>query len=719
MAYDDEQGSIVTLYSGARSQRPLDAGAFTWPELVSELTVLANKPSGAPADADVEEQKKQMLAFAPHALRPGAARALDTVEAVTALVLDIDNGGDPERIVERLEALGAAGFIYESAKSTDEAPRFRVVSPVVEPIAPERCRETRQAFAELLGFEPSCGVAGAIDASKIFFLGKAHGTRDRKTWNVDGGPIDAAELPAPALAWGKAQAPGAGVAPHLASLPPGDAGIVAALGSWADHDGRRWDICGAIGGLMRKAHFSADECAAVIRDWLPADELSVDVEHGVQHALGAWRYDPDDVSGEGALAEHVGADHGRLVASAIEAAGPVGQALARIRLKRPQPQPQHAAWARAPITGGDPLGEALSFDTPDEPIDYYCKPLCLAPSSGKVSLIAGLPGHGKGPLADYLAMSFALGGGLFECQEKNVLFLDCEGSRLTKRRISRLCRGADVSPGALSNSLALRDTTRVDMMSDAFFNALERYGADVVIVDSYTSAALGTGRDPNKIEFADFAKMLGALGVLGLCVAHAKKLPEAGVRPTLSDVAGSGALGGMAATGITMWRPAAKRGEPEPPHLNVACMRAPEFTFAPFSIQFDDAPNDGLSLSVLDSETEAANEVQEACEVLARIANKCLAFMRKHTDPLFVTSFTAKQFKEGAGAMVGEPKLLDVLGCMARAGLIVYDPQRAGKTGGRFRLGPTTPLAVVFDGQGDCHPAGKRGDGSIAGFVRP
>lgn len=718
MVFDDGRGAVVTLYRGARNPRPLDAGSFTWDELVVELEALANKPSGAPPDADVEEQKKQMLAFAPHVLRPGTTRALDTVESVTLLVLDVDDGSDPEAVRANLEELGAAGFIYESAKSTDEKPRFRVVSPLVEPIAPDRCYETRKAFAELLGLGPGCGVEGAQDESKIFFLGKAHGTRDRRTWTVDGGPIDAAELPAPALAWGRAQAPAAGVAPHLAELPPGDAGIVAALGDWKAHQGRKWDVCGALGGMMRKLAFTRDECAAVIRDWLPADDLHVNVEAGVEHALGAWRLEPDAVSGEGALAEHVGSDHTRVVARAIMAAGPVGQAAARIRERRPA---VHAAWATpAHVTGGDPLGVQIDLDTPDEPIDYYSKALCLAPSSGKVSLIAGLPGHGKGPFADYLALSFALGGGLFDCRQKNVLFLDCEGASLTKRRIARLRRGAGIAAGTLSNTLALWDTVGVDMLSDAFFNRVQGYGADVVIVDSYTSAMMATGLDPNKIEFANFAKLLGALGVLVLCVAHAKKMPEAGVRPTLTDVAGSFALGAMAATGITLWRPNATKGSPDPAHLNVACMRAPESPFAPFSVQFDDAPScDGLMLSVLDEETEAANEEQQARAVLAQIANKCLAFMRKYTDPLFVTSFTAKEFKAGAGAGCGEARLLDVLSCMASAGLILYDKQRTGNSGGHYRLGPTTPQAVVFDGQGECRAAGPRGDGSVAGFLLP
>ncbi len=118
-------------------------------------------------------------------------------------------------------------------------------------------------------------------------------------------------------AWGSAAAPSVALAP-LAELPPGDRGVVAALGAAADHEGRRWHLCGSVGGLMRKCGMAKERCEAVLREWLaPAGLTEAQIQHGLVHAVGAWSKPASEVSGVEALAQHIGAEHAALVQGAI------------------------------------------------------------------------------------------------------------------------------------------------------------------------------------------------------------------------------------------------------------------------------------------------------------------------------------------------------------------------------------------------------------------
>src|SRR5689334_7568523 len=99
----------------------------------------------------------------------------------------------------------------------------------------------------------------------------------------------------------------------IKDLPPANAGIAAALGHWSEHDGRKHDLCGAVGGLMRKLGFSRDACEAEIRAWLNGAPATVDVAHGVAWACAAWDKEADDVSGHAALCALLGDEHAAVV----------------------------------------------------------------------------------------------------------------------------------------------------------------------------------------------------------------------------------------------------------------------------------------------------------------------------------------------------------------------------------------------------------------------
>jgi hypothetical protein len=165
--------------------------------------------------------------------------------------------------------------------------------------------------------------------------------------------IDPYALPDPVLEWGAAAPVTAALALDVAGLPPAAAGIVAALGPYTAHAGRKWHVCGAVGGLMRKLGFSRDACRAVIGEWLAGAPAHVNVIAGCAHAVGAWAKDAEVVSGFDALAELVGAEHAELITEAAT--------LAR-RAARPKP-----TGAPVDIDTHDPGGTPADPSSDDAP----------------------------------------------------------------------------------------------------------------------------------------------------------------------------------------------------------------------------------------------------------------------------------------------------------------------------------------------------------------
>lgn len=166
----------LTLYGGAFNPVPIRVDDFdTWPDLADALEDLVSREYA---------DKTSMLAFAPHRLVE-PYRLLANVSHVTALVIDVDKVPDLALLAEAVEACGEA-LMYESPSSTEDAPRVRVVAPILAPHMASECRRYRQAFAELLGLGPGCGVEGAIDAAKIFFAGRLAGTPARRVWRFGG-----------------------------------------------------------------------------------------------------------------------------------------------------------------------------------------------------------------------------------------------------------------------------------------------------------------------------------------------------------------------------------------------------------------------------------------------------------------------------------------------------------------------------------------------------
>jgi hypothetical protein len=289
---------------------------------------------------------------------------------------------------------------------------------------------------------------------------------------------------------------------------------------------------------------------------------------------------------------------------------------------------------------GDPWARFASFTAPEEPIAYACEGLRLAPSKGKISVIAGQPGGGKGPIANHLAVCFALGlsaFGVHECRTSRVLLIDCEGSRLTMRRMRRMARGVGHDPSELDGRVLVVDASTIgDMTSDgnqdAIARIVEQHAIDVVILDSYTTAMLASGIESNSPQFALLAQMLGRLDKTVIAVAHANKASARDGEPRLSDIAYSGAFGALAQTAIVLHYP----DDTDRHTIRVSCARAPETGFAPFDVRFADvAETDALTVAVVvrlvTPATTAAPAVAKhraTVEAAARHADRVEALLR-------------------------------------------------------------------------------------------
>lgn len=232
------------------------------------------------------------------------------------------------------------------------------------------------------------------------------------------------------------------------------------------------------------------------------------------------------------------------------------------------------------------LGRVVCWTDPEPPLEWYCEALGIAPSERKVTLIAGDPGSGKGPLAGYLATCFALGVpafGTMPVKQCNVGILDFEGARLSERRIRSYARGFGRDPAELEGRVHLCDCDPGAAPEEILEWCLEREVL-VLVIDSYMSAMSAYDVDPNAPDYASLARELGSFGIVVIIVAHARKVPQGkrGERPALGEVAGSYALAGMAATAIVLWRP----DEDDPTLVRVGCARAPEEAFASFDVRW-------------------------------------------------------------------------------------------------------------------------------------
>jgi hypothetical protein len=297
---------------------------------------------------------------------------------------------------------------------------------------------------------------------------------------------------------------------------------------------------------------------------------------------------------------------------------------------------------RPALAIGDPWNTFQSFTAPDEPIPYLIEGLRLAPSLGKISLVAGNAGGAKGPLVDYLSVCLALGVDVWgmSVTRTRVLLIDKEGWRLTMRRLRRMARGLGLDPRELEGWILLKDATLIGDLSrvdnlQAIERVVDERDCGAVAIDSYTTAMLESGVDANTPQFATLAQQLGKLDRLVLAVAHSNKASAANGQPKLYDVAGSGALGALSQTALMLHYP----DDEDHYTVRISCGRAPETPFAPIDVRFADADDGSLLVTrVVADATEPAPEMLRMRSHLADVhqAADRVAALLGELDPLGV-----------------------------------------------------------------------------------
>ncbi len=463
--------------------------------------------------------------------------------------------------------------------------------------------------------------------------------------------------------------------------------------------GQRNPMAVAIGGVLRNAGLPPS-AADYVMGQLPSDAP----EKRLKDALGAWR--APVAAGMSRLADILPAEAlGQVEAVDLrpewqrKAGARLEQRLAERRAKeeagKPPPPPAPAELAEDDLLdrlGIRPLG------TEDPPFEYLCEGLALAKSKGKISLIAGQQGAGKGPTMNRLAIGFATGKGAFGCQcrRAKVLLLDHEGAFLTRKRIRRMCVAEGIMPSELDGWLHIADVSSLNAASDEYQALIEemirRYDIEVVALDSYTSALLDAGLEANQPEFAMLAKGLGQLGVCVIALAHANKASaDRTGPPRLTDIAYTGALGAMAQTAIMVYVP----DEADPYTVALACGRAPEERFKTIHVHWRDTDEKrGLKADVVDAPAREPTKAElKAAEAESARKAAALAIYTRLRESGDASKEALKRAVEDAG--VGARVAVDALGEIAAAGIVERYSTGACDTRGdaiyRYRLTRVTP----------------------------
>lgn len=337
----------LTVLAGAFDKTPAAEDDYhAWSDVADEIEAMARVERAS---------KAELVAFNFARLRePYNVGA--NVEQVDALAIDVDRC-DVGALLDAIDGRGIAALVYASPSddpACDDARRVRVCAPVTRPIAPDEIKHARMAFAESIGIGPGRGVEGALDPSRIFFVGRVAGTPERACVRADGNPVDVDALLAAPLRheWARKAAPSPRAAGEAIDVPAdADDPLVPLL--WAEYDaGGRREIVRALAGWFAKSGQPESRLLSIIAA-LPSDQvparLALARETYAQAREGAV------TAGWDALLSRVGSDAAPALETALAGLtwGPWWEAFTARRAKRravarTAPVVDTTAWATVP-----------------------------------------------------------------------------------------------------------------------------------------------------------------------------------------------------------------------------------------------------------------------------------------------------------------------------------------------------------------------------------
>jgi len=274
-----------TYFDGIRPE-PINAQDMPWARFVSDAlpALLANE----------RRDKKRLPGFV--LAEVDGKRDDDHTGAHTALAIDVDALPDNDLGALQKRASRFLCALYETASSTDDAPRVRVVVALPTPIPPAHVPEQRRALAVALGLDPAtCGTDGALPTSQVMFCGRLKGTRERGLWTYEG-EIWTPPRPDRGASQGRRRAPRVDARHDLAGPPvgsfafdtPPDLSAIARAVPPPGVDGDRHMLVRALGGWLARRGHSPDMIAEAVREQIPSEcpaERAAQAKDAAERAL--------------------------------------------------------------------------------------------------------------------------------------------------------------------------------------------------------------------------------------------------------------------------------------------------------------------------------------------------------------------------------------------------------------------------------------------------
>lgn len=453
-----------------------------------------------------ERENKDGPAFSPVTYREGTTRGKANVEAVHALVLDIDHAGEPPwDLLERWEYVGHTTFQH-----TPAAPRWRVVIPLSRPVSgtdwPGVWLRANAYFANCL--DPS-----TKDSSRIFFFpscppGAEHLVRQQHAALLD--PDELPEVP-------------------VYAPPPriNNTAVRSYLGSWA-------------------ARFTQAKCDQLAL--MPRESGRNSACNRIAHLLAGLVADPSHNLGEDVVREGlleacarnglIAEDGERSVLATIESGFESGimrpwspadqdQLLGTRKYQRSYEEPQVVDIRELR------LDIVRMSDVVVEPIHWLWRGRL---ARGKLTLLMGDPGLGKSLITHWLGALVSTGGQWpdgGECERSAAIVFTLEDALADTVKPRLIAAGAN-----MNRVIAVRGVVDQKASLDARMFALEEHvalleqlvveeGASLIVMDpvsSYLGANVNTHKETDvRRVLSMLGQMAERTGVAVLMVIHLNK----------------------------------------------------------------------------------------------------------------------------------------------------------------------------------------------------
>ncbi len=469
--------------------------------------------------------------------------------------------------------------------------------------------------------------------------------------------------------------------------------------------GKRWELCGHIGGACANVGAPPEECCAILEGLRAEDVPDHEFAAGLQWALGAYSFSarPMGLKGISLLC-------GPVVSIAV------GNSLRVLGEIYREPTPEEEAAAKGEtleVSRPEALavfGAVESFEKMPEPPAYICAGLALA--AGKISLCSGYAGTGKGPWIGYVLLCIAAGLpiGPFAVKRTPTALIDFETGPIAITRLQRLANALGLDLRALLAEGWFHFVTGTPPLSDEMIGAarhLARSGVGAIGLDSYTSAV---GGDQNSPEFAGPAWLLGAVsnetGALVLANAHEKKKQDnKRGGSNLEMLSGTNTLAAACQTVMSIVRP----DDDLKTVVEMRCARAPEEGFDPFQVRWDDvstvAGKEFLRGGLADSKwglrptfigQRAPTQLEQRANAKAAEKQARLSVLQEDILKLLAGGqcLPADQIRTMLSA--GTDRVREAVGALREEGVIVLGstPAAGGKLVGGWMLAPRSPRSA-------------------------